>query len=222
LQQRGIPAVAGGVALIVFQSPLDPLPGVLGDQRRHRDLEPIAAGPVDDRVAGGRGAPGEAGGAVEPGALIGAHRLAEASQPGVGGVAQHAPDGGAVPARLAGAGRHAQPAQPAGQLADRDPTVGVAGEQLGDDRRLVRHDLVAGLGMLALADIPVAERGAREHVDRAALGAVGFTAAGPFQDLGALVLGDHALELMSRSRITTAPGGESQWSTGRTPSIKKR
>ncbi len=49
--------------------------------------------------------------------------------------------------------------------------------------------------MLALADIAVAERGAREHVDRAASGPMRLAAAGPFQDLGALVLGDHALEL---------------------------
>src|SRR6478672_2826100 len=142
LQQRGIDAVSGGVALIVGQSPLDPLPGVLGDQRGHRYLEPIFAVAVGDRVVAGCGAPGQAGGAVEPGDLNGAHRFAEAGPPGVGGVAQHAPDRGAVPARLAGAGHHAQPAQPAGQLADRDPTVGVAGEQLGHDRRLVRHDLV--------------------------------------------------------------------------------
>ncbi len=92
LQQRGIAAVAGGVALIVGQPRLDPLPGVLGDQRRHRYLQPFVAVAVGDRVVTGRGAPGQAGGAVEPGGLIGAYRLAEAGPPGVGGVAQHAPD----------------------------------------------------------------------------------------------------------------------------------
>ena len=45
LQQRGIAAVAGGVALIVGQSPLDPLPGVLGDQRGHRYLAASPRGP---------------------------------------------------------------------------------------------------------------------------------------------------------------------------------
>ena len=83
-------------------------PGVFGDQRGDGDLEPVLAGAVDDGVVPGRGAPGQAGGAVEPGGLLGAHRLAEAGPPGVGGVAQHAPDRGAVPAGLAGAGRHAQ------------------------------------------------------------------------------------------------------------------
>src|SRR6478672_64039 len=78
LQQRGIDAVSGGVALIVGQSPLDPLPGVLGDQRGHRYLQPILAVAVDDGVAAGCGAPGQAGGAVEPGGLIGAHRFAAA------------------------------------------------------------------------------------------------------------------------------------------------
>src|SRR6185503_1783393 len=66
LQQRGIDAVSGGVALIVGQSPLDPLPSVLGDQRGHRYLEPILAVAVGDRVVAGCGAPGQAGGAVEP------------------------------------------------------------------------------------------------------------------------------------------------------------
>lgn len=48
--------------------------------------------------------------------------------------------------------------QPARQLGDRDPTVGVAREQLSDDRRLMRDDLVTRLGVVALADIAVAER----------------------------------------------------------------
>ncbi len=49
--------------------------------------------------------------------------------------------------------------------------------------------------MLALADVPVAERGAAQHVDRPGLGAVGLAAPVPFHDLRLLVLGEHALEL---------------------------
>ena len=41
---------------------------------------------------------------------------------------------------------------PLSQLAsaDRDPAVGVAGEQFSHKRRLVRHDLIAGFGMIVL------------------------------------------------------------------------
>src|SRR5674476_1126251 len=195
LQQRGIGAVTRREALVVLQPSLDPGPGVFGDQGRDGDLQPLLAVAVDDGVVPWRGAPGQACGAVESGGLLGAHRLGEAGPLGVGGVTQHAPERGAVPAGLAGAGGHAQAAEPAGQLGDRDPAVGVAGEQVRDDRRLVRHGLVAGFGVLALADVAVAERGAGQHVDGAGLGAVGLAAAGAFQDLGAFILGDHALEL---------------------------
>ena len=124
------------------------MPGVLGDQCGDGDLQPIFAGPVDHGVVPRRAAPGQPGTAVEPGRLLGAHGLAEAGPSGIGGVAQHAPDHRAVPAGLAGAAGHAEAAQPAGQLGDRDPTVGVASEQLGDDRRLMRDDLVTRIGVL--------------------------------------------------------------------------
>ena len=50
--------------------------------------------------------------------------------------------------------------QPAGQVGDRGAVVGVAAEQLGDQRGLVLDDLVGGAGVGALADVAVAERGA--------------------------------------------------------------
>ena len=62
---------------------------------------------------------------------------------------------------------HSGVGQPAGQLGDRDAVLDVAAEQLGHDRRLVRHDLVAGVGVLGLAHVAVAERGAGQHVHRA-------------------------------------------------------
>ena len=105
------------------------------------------------------------------------------------------PDHAAVPAVFAGAGGHAGVGQPAGQLGDGGAVVGVAAEQLGDQRGFVLDDLVGGAGVRALADIPVAERGTGEHVDRPGLGAVGLAAPVAFQDLRLLVLGEHALEL---------------------------
>jgi hypothetical protein len=37
------------------------------------------------------------------------------------------------------------------------------GEQLGNERRLVRHDLIAGFGMIVFADVSVAERAPATH-----------------------------------------------------------
>jgi len=146
-------------------------------------------------VRAGCGAPGQAGGAVESGLIGGGHGLAEARASAVGGVAQHPPDHRAVPAGLAGAGGHPGVGQPAGELGDRNAVLDVAAEQLSDHRRLVRDDLVAGVGVVVLAHVAVAERRPGQHVDRPLPGSVGLAAAGPLEDLRPLVLGDHALEL---------------------------
>src|SRR5664279_2434246 len=73
LQQRGILAVAGGEALVVRQPALDLCPGVLGDQGRNGDFQPVLSGPVGDGVVAWGGASGQACGAGESGGLIGAH-----------------------------------------------------------------------------------------------------------------------------------------------------
>ena len=59
----------------------------------------------------------------------------------------------------------------------------------------MRDDLVTRVAVVALADIAVAERRPRQHVDRAGLGPVGLATAGPLQNLSPLVLSDHPLEL---------------------------
>ena len=131
-----------------------------------------------------------------PGCSWMARVLPKTARAGVGGVAQHAPDHRPVPAVLAGAGRHALAAQPAGQVGDGGAVVGVAAEHPGDQRRLVLDDLVARRRpRVGLADVPVAERGAGEHVHRPGPGAVGLAAPVPLHQLGFLVLGEHALEL---------------------------
>ena len=50
--------------------------------------------------------------------------------------------------------------EPAGQVGDRGAVVGVAAEQLGDQRRFVLDDLVDRAGSVGLAEVAVAERGA--------------------------------------------------------------
>src|SRR4051812_44964090 len=195
LQQRGVAAVAGGEALVVGQALGDPGEGVLADDGRHRDLGPLGVRPVDGLGRAWGGAALQPGDPVQVRGFVRNHRLAEHRAPGVGGVAQHAPDHAAVPAVLAGAGGHARVGQPAGQLGDRGAVVGVAAEQLADQRGLVLDDLVGGAGVRVLGDVAVAERGAGEHVERPGLGAVGLAAPVAFQDLRLLVLGEHALEL---------------------------
>src|SRR5664280_447191 len=73
LQQRGIAAVARGVALVVRQPLLGPGPGVSVDECRDRYLQPLLAGPLGHGVAAGRGAPGDPSCPVQPGRRLGAH-----------------------------------------------------------------------------------------------------------------------------------------------------
>src|SRR6266566_3568903 len=113
----------------------------------------------------------------------------------VGGVAQHAPDHEAVPAGLAGSGGDVFAGEPAGQVGDGSAVVGVAAEQLGGDRRLMIHDLVAGSAVSGLAGVAVAERGSAQDVDRPAAGPVGLTAPVALHQLGFLIFGEHAREL---------------------------
>ncbi len=127
--------------------------------------------------------------------LLHDHGLAEDGRPGVGGVAQHAPHHAAVPAVLAGAGPHALAGQPAGQVGDGGAVVGVAAEHLRDHHGLIFDDLVDGSGQVALAYVPVAERGAGQHVHGPGPGAAGLAAPVALHQPGFLVLGEHALEL---------------------------
>ena len=96
---------------------------------------------------------------------------------------------------LAGPGGCALVSQPAGQVRDGRAVVGVAAEHLRDQYRLTLDDLVGGTAKVGLADVPVAERGAGQHVDRPGAGAVGLAAPVPLGQLRFLVLGEDALEL---------------------------
>jgi hypothetical protein len=96
---------------------------------------------------------------------------------------------------LTSAGRDTLAGEPAGQLGDRGALVGVAAEQLGDQHSFVLDDLIRRAGMGVFADVAVAKRGAGEHIDRSGAGAVGLATPVALQDLGLLVLGEHALEL---------------------------
>ena len=81
------------------------------------------------------------------------------------------------------------------EAGDGGAVVGVAAEHLRDQHGLVRDHLVAGAGLRGLADVPVAERGARQHVHAAGLRPPGLAAPVALHQLGLLVLREHALEL---------------------------
>ena len=81
------------------------------------------------------------------------------------------------------------------EVGDGGAVVGVAAEHLRDQGGLVRDHLVAGAGLRGLADVPVAERGARQHVHAAGLRPPGLAAPVALHQLGLLVLREHALEL---------------------------
>src|SRR6516164_3643736 len=104
LQQGGDLGVAGGVALVAGQPLLDAGEGALVHDRGNGDLGPFLAGPVHRPGRPRDGASLQPGDAVQPRRLLQDHGLAEDRGARVGGVAQHAPDHGPVPAALAGAG----------------------------------------------------------------------------------------------------------------------
>ncbi len=165
LQEGGDLAVARGEALVVGQALGGAFEGGRGDERGDGDRDPLLAGPVGG-LDGARGAATlQAGPAVQPRRLVQDLGLAEGGRSRIGGVAEHAPDHAAVPAGLAGAGGGAAAGQPAGQVRDGGPVVGIAAEQLHDQGGLGLDDLVAGPALRGLAQVSVAEGGAAEHVD---------------------------------------------------------
>ena len=195
LQQGRDLGAAAREPLVVGQPLLHPVEGLLVDEGRDGDPGPFLPGPVLRPDLPRDGAAGQAGGAVQPGRLVDGLRLAEDRGAGVGGVAEHAPDHRPVPPLLARAGAHALRGEPAAQVRDGGAVVGVAAEHLRDQHGLGRDDLVAGPGFRGLADVPVAERGAGQHVHAAGLGPPGLAAPVALHQLGLLVLGEHALEL---------------------------
>ncbi|HXZ85563.1 MAG TPA: hypothetical protein VEI82_08745, partial [Myxococcota bacterium] len=194
LQQRrptGVPRRQAPASL----KPLgDKREGLLVDQRRYRNVDPLlgshplarlAAVPLAALTCGAR----------QTRALLGHARLAVPGLPGVRRVAQHPPDRRLAPSGSAGPGRHAALAQRARDRADRLTVVRVAIEDLAHDPRLGLVDLQERVGMLGLLDIPVAVGGAGQHRHRARPRAVQRPAPGALGDLRALILADHPLEL---------------------------
>ena len=119
-------------------------------------MHPLVGGAVDSLHRTTGDAAGLPGDPVDGGGPADGLGLAVDGLPGVGGVAQHGPDHGAVPAGLAGAGGCSPVGQPSGQVGDRVALVGVAAVDLADQDGFVRDDLVARGGVRGLAQVLVA------------------------------------------------------------------
>ncbi len=134
--------------------------------------------------------------------------LAEGGRPLVGGVPEIRPDHRAVPGRFAGPRGDAVALQASADLTDRASLLAHPLEDLPHDPRLFGHDLIARLpAALVLTDVTVAVGRAGEDVDRAAARGVLLAPAATLQDLGALVLGDHALDLEEQVLLGAAADG---------------
>ena len=152
-QQVLMPGVARRGLLVGIQLGLHLGEGLLGDDLRHRDFDPLlrrawrVAFARADRQQRGFALPGRG----DPGAI----GLRPA---GVGRVAQDAAHAGGVPPRLARRGGHPQIGQPPGELIQGYPRLEVGAEHLHDQRRLAGLDPHRGRIARPLRVQPVPER----------------------------------------------------------------
>src|SRR6516162_5680202 len=184
--------------LVLAQLLLDRLEQLLLQDRRHRNARPLVrrGAAVADRAA-------RLFAAVPLGPRPGQPRadppLAVAGAALVGWVAKDAPDGAPVPARPAARRGDAPLPESSRHLADAQALAGHPAEDVAHDLGLGRIHLEACLAARQFpADIAVAVRGVRQDADAAAPGRVQLAAPRALQDLGALVLGDDALDLQQQ------------------------
>ena len=155
-----MPGVAGRGLLVGIQLGLHPGEGLLGDDGRDRDGNPVllrARGMADAR-AGREHRRLAAAGRRDLGAV--GHRPA-----GIGRVAQDAAHAGRVPAGPAPRGGHPQLGQPPGQPVDGPPRFQVPVEQLRHQRRLpgVYPHRIGPAGPVGIQPVPERRRGPRQQ-----------------------------------------------------------
>jgi hypothetical protein len=122
-------------------------------------------------------------------------RLVEASCAFVCRVAQDRPHDRSLPAGHPAPRGQLHLAQRPGDRSDAQTFHRVHVVHQPHDLRFDGVDLVASRRIAGLANVPITIRGAAQNRDLPGLGAMAFAAAGPFEDLRALIFGDHALEL---------------------------
>jgi hypothetical protein len=192
-QQVLMPGAARRGLLVGIQLGLHLGEGLLGDDRRHRDFDPLlrrawrVALARADRAQRGFALPGRG----DPGAV----GLRPA---GMGRVAQDAAHAGHVPARLARRGGHPQIGQPLGELIQGCLRLEVRAEHLRDQRRLPGLDPHRGRIARPLRVQPVPERrpGPRQQHARPQLGQTATPH--PLGDQRPLVLRDRPADLQQQ------------------------
>ena len=189
----------GGEPLVVLEALLGQIEGALVYQRRHGNVMDCARGVSPLRACPApRGPISHAYGTAAATLSSGLLRLAEAGRAAIRRVAQHPPDGRALPAGLLLTGGHAQLVEPPGDRADAQPLHGVQIVDLADYFSLSLVHLEVGRALLGLAHVAVAVRRSAQNAGLALLGTVPLAAPRALQDLGTLVFGDHALELQQQ------------------------
>jgi hypothetical protein len=114
----------------------------------------------------------------------------------VGGVLEHVPDGGAVPARLPRAGGDAQRGQAPGRPAEGEAVAPDPLKHLAHHAGLIEDHLVPRrVRSLLLAGVAIAIRGVGQDAQRPEAGGVPPAPAAALHDLRPFVLGDDALDL---------------------------
>ena len=168
--------------------------GQLLHDRRYRDLNPLLARPL---VAGTVTTHGAAALPQRPRHALpsGAPRLAEARRAAIGRVAQHRPDGGAFPPGAdlpRGRPLLVEPASDRRDAPARDDVVLV--DVANNACFGLDHDVRRG-AVLTLANVAITIGRTAQDADLTSPRAVQLPPTGPFENLSAFVLGDHALKL---------------------------
>ena len=125
----------------------------------------------------------------------GAPRLAEARRTAIGRVAQHPPYGGAFPPRADLSRGHPLLIEPAGDRRNAPARVGVVLVDVADNARLGVDDDVRRKAVLTLPNVAISVGSAAQDADLTGSRTVPLATPRPFENLGAFVLGNHALKL---------------------------
>jgi hypothetical protein len=124
----------------------------------------------------------------------------------IGGIVQDAPDHTPLPHRTPGARALACPRETATHLANGHTVPAYPVEDLADDAGFVREHLIAGLAPAGmLINIAVAIGGPRQHIDEAGPCRMQLAPPMPFDNLGPLIFGHHALHLAQQIILRAAP-----------------
>ncbi len=123
-------------------------------------------------------------------------------------VFQQSPDTRAVPRHLAARTQRPLLLQPTTNFADRQAVATDPLEELSHNGRLFGNKLVRRrAATVPLRHVAVSKRRAAQHVHRATLRCVSLAAPASFQNLGAFVLGEHALHLQQQIFLRRDPDG---------------